>query len=339
MLVEPTRLCTLARRTRLFVLPALVGLVLAATAASPGHAVPLYPSGKTFNCDYRWPDGRTGRAVITFQHDGSVARQAGTLTNRIVNGPTLTPRYEMTKPRWEGTTKAWDFVQTNEGIRCKLSIGNRALSWSQCSNGVVQTCTEAGVAPQQFPPAAGPHLLVDAILIETDHEGFPRGAPEVELFLADPKPCAQGWCYEVRPRTDILFNGRPSLSRPTALPDVNATGRWYTISPPLAIPFGPSGVGLGLVLMEDDDEPGVMRRSSFTIDFFCAFGDPTAAGFQTGLAQNITCIPIVSGLVRSLVGGGDDPFDGMIVLTNGIDFQSMTVDGGEWQLRVRAGYQ
>jgi hypothetical protein len=199
----------------------------------------------------------------------------------------------------------------------------------------VDVATETGAAAEAT--CYSPYLELTGIYLVGDHEGWPRGEPEFELYLADWNTSMPGNQLLIRPTTPYQFSGRnitDAAGRSRYLLDVNDTGKWYTFNPPIAMfeynPF----LGNGLYAVEDDSTAGVLKvTGSYSIGFTCSYF-PGCTGPQCS-----GCDPNGSGLVnlaRAIFGSGDDRFD--------IPFRSvgqapmdtiMEASMGDWRLRYR----
>ncbi|MFP5288924.1 MAG: hypothetical protein ACLGI9_24520, partial [Thermoanaerobaculia bacterium] len=113
---------------------ALALLLLAASGLGPAAAQPLYPNGRTFNCDFQTANGATGKAVLSFNITGSLGKQQGSMVEQVVGGQTVTRTIELTNPRWNANKKVWDYAQGN-GTRCTFSTWAHSISWEGCSDG------------------------------------------------------------------------------------------------------------------------------------------------------------------------------------------------------------
>jgi hypothetical protein len=314
-------------------------------AALPAAAQNAYPNGKTFNCNFTRANGTTGQAVVSFQLSGGLGTQQGTMTNQIVGGGTFTPPIQLTKPRFEGPKKVWDFKQLDNNVTCRLSTWKRTVEWDNCSNGNRQSCVEAGTIPASVSAATAPYLIIKAVQLREDHEDdFFRGSPEFEIFQADPgdASCTTAPCYKARSTTKLLFDGNTRVDdygRTIRLEDVNDTGRWYNLSTPIYLPFQ---VGMGLLAMEDDDEAGKLKRStSFSITFHCAPNSSSDSTFKASAPASLIplCWPEIRGDIKALWGGGDDDYNKLYIVTHGLDQgREDIIDLGEWLLKVTLGY-
>lgn len=314
---------------------------LALLLAAPAAAQNAYPNGKTFNCNLTRSNGTTGTGTVSFNMSGTLGRQQGTLTN-AVGGTTSTPSFELTQPRLEGFKKVWTYRQLDNNVTCRMSTWAYMVEWDNCSNGNRQTCAEVGAPASKVGAAAtAPYLIIKEILIKDDHDGGFNGGPELEMNQVDPKPCAQGTCYEIRPDTKLIFDGQArtdDYGRQIRLPDVNDTNRWYFLSTPIYLPYQ---VGLGLLAIEDDDTKGRFKKSNFSIEFKCTPIDISDPYFKASAPANLIpfCWPTGIHGIRSLWGGGDDEFKKVIVITHGLDQGRIDViDAGDWLLKVTLGY-
>ena len=320
---------------------ALALLLLAASGLGPAAAQPLYPNGRTFNCDFQTANGGTGKAVLSFNITGTLTKQQGSMVEQIVGGQAVTRTIELTKPRWIGNKKVWDYAQGN-GTRCTFSTWAQSVSFEGCSDGKRQLCRENTATVQQLSTAdtRPPYLIIQEVMIKDDHEGLLRDDPEFEIYLVDPKPCDTGTCYEARPDTKLIFDGQARTDdqgRQLRLPDVNDTYRWYPLSTPIYLPYQ---IGLGLLGVEDDDTKGRLKKSNFEIEITCRPIDNSDPYFKASApASLLPCwISDVKG-IKSLWGGGDDEYKKMTVITHGLDQGRVDViDAGEWALKVTLGY-
>jgi hypothetical protein len=168
-------------------------LLLAATL--PAAAQNTYPNGKTFNCNFTRANGTTGQAVVSFNLSGTLGKQQGTLTNQLVGGATFTPAIELSRPRFEGYKKVWDYRQTDNNVTCRMSTWKRTVDWDNCSNGNRQTCVEAGTTPSSVSAATPPYLIIKAIQLREDHEDdFFRGSPRARNVPSGPRRCCVHDC-------------------------------------------------------------------------------------------------------------------------------------------------
>jgi hypothetical protein len=315
--------------------------LLLAASTLPAAAQNAYPNGKSFNCKFTQANGATGTTAVSFNLSGTLGKQQGTMTSAIAGGPTLTPSIELTRPRFEGPKKVWDYRQPANNVTCRLSTWAYTVEWDNCSNGNRQTCAEVGAPASKLDAAAtAPYLIIKEVQIKDDHEWLTGGAPEFEINQVDPKPCDQGTCYEVRPDTKMIFDGQTrtdDFGRQIRLPDVNDTYRWYPLSTPIYLPYQ---VGMGLLGVEDDDTKGKFKRSNFSIEFSCS---PITldATFKAGAPASLIpfCWPTDIHGIRSLWGGDDDEYKKMLVITHGLDQGRVDViDGGDWLLKVTLAY-
>lgn len=306
-----------------------VALALALVVASlPAAAQPLYPNGKTFHCDFTRANGTTGTGVVSFNMNGTLGKQTGTLTNQVGSW-SATPAIELTMPRWEGNRKVWSYRQPAENLQCRFSTWAQTILWDNCSNGNRQICTESGMSKiqqTQNPPA---YLVLKQLLLEEDHEDF--GAfgndPEIEMFIADPSACGNPPCFTVRSTTPANL----------AFTQVDNKNQWYTINTGI-----PVQVGQALVLIEDDDQARELRLNFSGLGIFCfpnAPNDPDFAASLNSSGVGYCTIATPFGNLQSLWGGNDDEFKGMVVVTNGLDlYNDLTIDAGEWRIRIGATY-
>ena len=182
----------------------------------------------------------------------------------------------------------------------------------------------AGMLVTALAPAGAQCLKVTQIYLETEHEfgGF-LAKPEIELSQA------QGLypsfdSFKGNRNARAIFNGGYLVGvKQGSKPDINDTGKWYTLSPPVLV----SGTGIGLLLVEDDTVTGTFYGpSSFWNGFICSpVNDPA----------------VPAGLLRcqtpDFSTGDDDVYRGMLVLTGLFSsFQDVTLDLGEWRVRVNS---
>ena len=181
-----------------------------------------------------------------------------------------------------------------------------------------------------------PYLELVGLYLVNDHEGWPRGKPEIDLFLADWNSSMAGHVLVIRPTTPYIFSGRnvaDAAGRTRYLPDVNDKGRWYTFTPVALFPYDPF-IGSGLYNVEDDDAAGVLKvTGSYSIGFTCSVF-PGCTGTQCG-----GCQPTGSGFVdlaRAIFGAGDDRFAVPFRSVGGAPFGTvLEADMGDWRLRYR----
>lgn len=170
-------------------------------------------------------------------------------------------------------------------------------------------------------PAKAQCLRIKQMYLETEHEpgGF-LTKPEIEVYSA------QGFLpafntFQGNRRAAAVFNGGYRAGAIIgSKPDINGTGKWHTLNPPVII----GQIGLGLLLVEDDTVAGTFYGpSSFWTSFICPpINDPAV---PTGLlrCQN-----------PNFSTGDDDVFQGMLVLNGQFHtFQDVTLDLGEWRVR------
>jgi hypothetical protein len=182
-----------------------------------------------------------------------------------------------------------------------------------------------------------PYLELTGVYLVGDHEGWPRGGPEFEIFLADWDASMPGNNLLIRPTTPYQFSGRnvtDAAGRTRYLPDINDTGRWYTFSLPVAMFSYDPFIGSGLYAVEDDSTAGVLKvTGSYSIGFTCSYY-PGCTG-----SQCLGCDPNGSGwvnLARAIFGSGDDKFPAPFRSVGGAPFGSiMEVSMGDWRLRYR----
>jgi len=319
--------------------PTLVLLLLAVSGLGSASAQPLYPNGKTFNCDFTLANGVPGKAVLSFNITGTLGRQQGSMVEQIVGGQTVTRTIELTNPRWSGNKKLWSYRQGN-GTTCTFSTWASSLSFDGCSDGKKQLCRENTVTAQQLSSLDSrlPFLSLNEIWIEDDHEEdfwpFDNDA-EVEIYVAK----GSNFTYKASLYADAVLSGDTS-QRKGWKPDVNDSGKWYRLDPPYFFPFQ---VGDGLLLVEDDLERGVYYgASSFWTGFFCFPNAPTDPSFVASLPASISACktPSFKGNILSEFTGQDDVFGGMLLFTNGIDQgqPDAILDIGEWRVKLGFGY-
>lgn len=313
---------------------ATLALLLAGFA--PGAAQTHYPNGKSFNCNFTRANGTTGTTTASFNLSGTLGTQQGTMTT-----PAGVVPIELTRPRFEGSKKVWDYRQPDNNVTCRMSTWAYTVQWDNCSNGNRQTCVEKGAPSSKAGASATiPFLVIKEVQIRDDHEGLFNGKPEFEINQVDAKPCPTGTCYEVRPKTFMIFDGgthTDDFGRQLQLPDVNDTGRWYALSTPILLPFQP---GMGLLGVEDDDTKGEFKQSNFSIEFTCApISSDSNFKASAPAAMIPFCFPTSIHGVRSLWGGDDDKYNDMIVITHGLDQGRVdTIYADEWLLKVTLGY-
>ncbi|HEX3126011.1 MAG TPA: hypothetical protein VH394_01660 [Thermoanaerobaculia bacterium] len=182
----------------------------------------------------------------------------------------------------------------------------------------------AGMLFAALAPAHAQCLKITQIYIETEHEfgGF-LAKPEIELYQA------QGFVpsfdfFKGDRRALAIFNGGYLVGlQQGSRPDINDTGKWYTLNPPVIV----TGNGLGLLLVEDDNTAGTFYGpSSFWNGFSCS-------------RVNDPAVPV--GLIRcqtpDFSSDQDDVYRGMIVLTGLFSTsQDVTLDLGEWRVKVNS---
>ena len=172
-------------------------------------------------------------------------------------------------------------------------------------------------------PAAAQCLKIKEMYLETEHEsgGF-LTKPEIEVFQS--QGLLPSFTSQKADRKAIaVFNGGDWVSplQQGSRPDINGTGRWYTLNPPVIV----TGTGAGVLLVEDDTVAGTFYGpSSFWNGFFC---------------QQVYDPVVPAGLLRcqtpSFSTGDDDVFRGMLVLTGHFpSFPDVTLDLGEWRVKV-----
>ncbi len=180
------------------------------------------------------------------------------------------------------------------------------------------------------------YLLLTGIYLRIDHEGFPRGAPEIDLFRADWSPTVPGTLV-IQPTTSLIFSGRnvtDAAGRTRYLPDVNDERRWYTISPPLAVAPYDGFLGFGLYLVEDDTTAGALKVfTNYSIGFSCTYS-PGCTGPQCS-----GCKPTGTGivnLVRAIAGGSDDRYDVPFRSVGGVGSGGTAeADMTDWRIRFQ----
>ncbi len=129
---------------------------------------------------------------------------------------------------------------------------------SSCAEEVAPSACSGGVPVCSA--GYSPYFVLSGILFKTDHEGAFRGKPEIELFPVqlDTSSPAGG----TNATTDFMFKGisvTDIAGRSRFLPDSNSTWTWHNVSGGLALfPLDMSNEW-GMTLVEDDDEPGVMK--------------------------------------------------------------------------------
>ncbi|HEX2254481.1 MAG TPA: hypothetical protein VHQ65_14525 [Thermoanaerobaculia bacterium] len=106
-----------------------------------------------------------------------------------------------------------------------------------------------------------PYFVLDQLLIKTDHEGALKGNSEIELFplridvVSPPGSTATA-------QTTLWFYGQyvtDMAGRSRYLPDVNNTWSWYTVTNGLALFPLDRGFEFSALLVEQDDDRGVLR--------------------------------------------------------------------------------
>ncbi|MES1241051.1 MAG: hypothetical protein ABUT39_05475 [Acidobacteriota bacterium] len=317
----------------------LAFLLLAASALGPAAAQPLYPNGRTFNCDFQAPNGN-GKAVLSFNITGSLGKQQGSMVEQIVGGQTVTRTIELTSPRWSGNKKLWSYRQGN-GTTCTVSTWAYSLSFDGCSDGKRQLCRENTVTAQQVSSADArlPFVSIKEIWLEDDREGdvwpFDNDA-EVEIYIAR----GENSTYKASRSASAVFTGY-TYPPPGWKPDINDAGKWYRLDPPFPLPLE---VGSGILLVEDDYERSVLYASSkLTNGFVCFPNAPTDPSFVASLPGSISSAcrtPSFQGNILSELIGNDDVFGGMLILTNGADqgMDDQVVDVGQWRVKLGVGY-
>jgi hypothetical protein len=136
------------------------------------------------------------------------------------------------------------------------------------------TCTQE-VAPTSCsggkpvcPSGYAPYFVLDRVLIKQDHEGLFKGSPEIELFpLRIDVAASVG--SNTTATTNLLFSGRTvtdMAGRSRYLPDVNNTNTWYTVTNGVAIFPANNGLEFSALLVEEDDDAGVLRIHPTTIN-------------------------------------------------------------------------
>lgn len=182
-----------------------------------------------------------------------------------------------------------------------------------------------------------PYVELAGLYLVKDHEDWPRGKPELEVFLADWDASMPGHQLLIRPTTQYLFSGRnvtDAAGRTRYLPDVNDTGRWYNFTPVAVFGYN-NFLGSGLYAVEDDDDDGVLKitSGSYSIGFSCSYF-PGCTGPQCS-----GCSPTGSGLVnlaRAIFGAGDDRFNVPFRSVGGAPLDTiLEVSMGDWRLRYR----
>ena len=196
--------------------------------------------------------------------------------------------------------------------------------------------TSAEVTPETT--CFTPYLELTGVYLVDDHEGWPRGNPEFEIYLADWDQSMPGNQLLIQPTTPYQFSGRyvtDAAGRSRYLLDVNDEDRWYTFNPPIAMFAYNPYLGSGLYAVEDDDTAGVLKVSSgsYSIGFSCSYS-PGCTG-----SQCLGCKPTGSGLVnlaRAILGSGDDRYNVPFRSVGGAPLNTvMEVDMGDWRLRYR----
>lgn len=181
-----------------------------------------------------------------------------------------------------------------------------------------------------------PYLEMTGLYLVTDHEGWPRGAPEIDAFVADWNSSMPGNELVIRPTTPYIFSGRTvtdAAGRSRYLPDVNDKGRWYNFTGVAVFQYN-WYIGTGLYLVEDDEKAGVLALGgNYSIGFTCSIY-PGCTGSQCS-----GCQPTGSGFVnlaRALIGSGDDKFPVPFRSVGGAPYGTIIeADMGEWRLRYR----
>lgn len=182
-----------------------------------------------------------------------------------------------------------------------------------------------------------PFLELTHVYLVDDHEGWPRGKPEFEIFLADWNSSMPGNQLVIQPTTKFIFSGRnivDAAGRSRYLLDVNDKKKWYGFTPPIAMFAYHPFLGSGLYAVEDDSAAGVLKvTGSYSIGFKCSVF-PGCVGTQCS-----GCKPSVSGfvnLVKAIWGSGDDRFPTPFRSVGGTPMdQILEQDMGDWRLRYR----
>jgi hypothetical protein len=198
----------------------------------------------------------------------------------------------------------------------------------------VEAAAEAVTATATATSCLNPFLMLTGIYLVIDHEGWPRGKPEYEIFLADWDSSMPGNKLVIRPTTPYQFDGRyvtDAAGRTVYLPDVNDTGRWYNFAPVAMFAYNPY-IGNGLYSIEDDSGPGVLKvTGSYSIGFSCSYF-PGCTG-----SQCLGCQPSLSGFVdlaRAIFGSGDGRYDVPFRSVGGAPLGTvMEADMKNWRLR------
>ena len=181
-----------------------------------------------------------------------------------------------------------------------------------------------GMLVTALAPAGAQCLKITQIYLETEHEfgGF-LAKPEIELYQAQGLYPAFDF-FKGNRQALAIFNGGYLVGvKQGSKPDINDTGKWYPLNPPVVV----NGTGTGILLVEDDSVTGTFYGpSSFWNGFTCS---------------PISDSAVPAGLLRcqnpDFSTGDDDVYRGMLVLTGPFSsIQDVTLDLGEWRVKVNS---
>lgn len=180
----------------------------------------------------------------------------------------------------------------------------------------------AGMLVAALAPVNAQCLKITQIYIETEREfGGIFAKPEIELYQAHGLVPSFN-TFQGDRQAIAIFNGGYRVGvKLGSKPDINDTGKWYTLNPPVIV----GGEGTGLLLVEDDSITGTFYGpSSFWNGFLCVRVDDST---------------VPPGLMRcrfsDFSDNDDDVYQGMLVLTGLFSsFQEVALDLGQWRVKV-----
>jgi hypothetical protein len=186
--------------------------------------------------------------------------------------------------------------------------------------------TVLGLLVASMAMAQTPCLQIRAIYLETTHEslGWLGNDAEIEAYAAQPTPNL--YSFKANTRAFAIFNGGYLAGGQIGLkPDINDSGKWYSLPKPLILNQG----GQGVLLVEDDNIAGFYDGSSaFQNGFYC----------PPSTDSSLPNIPGILVCDNPSFSGSDDTFKGMIVLTGPVTLtQEATLDLGEWRVKIGPG--
>lgn len=168
------------------------------------------------------------------------------------------------------------------------------------------------------------HFILSALKIRTDHEGFGKGNPEIELFPFNIDGASTG--STSNRSTPFIFDGRTiadSAGRSRFLADVNNTNVWYSLGKGVAICPATLGGEWAMTLVEQDDTTGVLMIKGDRTNTvkMMRFENPSSSG-NTVQIYPFNALKFVFQFIKLLFGlwsgDGDDLYQESIGLTGNL---------------------